>query len=153
MKSTDKTHDETRDRILDAALELFARDGYAEVSVREITAKADTHLSAINYHFGDKHNLYMEVFRSRWLPRARKILDALEEATANGPISPDRLIGIMARGFIGDFPSYNQAICFHQLIAREIAQPGEAADFIFQQVQRPLFDLLIKQLTPWLRLP
>lgn len=76
MKTADKhtatKNDDTKERLLDAALDLFAVHGYAEVSVRQITARAGTHLSAVNYHFGDKRNLYLEVFRSRWLPRAQK---------------------------------------------------------------------------------
>ena len=52
------------------AEQLFAQKGFAAVSVREITAAADTNLAAINYHFGNKMNLYLSVFKERWVPRA-----------------------------------------------------------------------------------
>lgn len=150
VSSDTKNQDDTKERLLDAALDLFAMNGYAEVSVRQITARAGTHLSAVNYHFGDKRNLYLEVFRSRWLPRAQRIRRSLEQASAQGSLEPSELIRLLAKGFITGFPSYNEAIRFHQLIAREMAQPGEAYDFIFEKAQSPLFEFLINQLTPQL---
>ena len=46
--------DETRERILDAAQELFAAKGFAGTSVREITRLAEVNVAAIHYHFGTK---------------------------------------------------------------------------------------------------
>jgi len=67
MNQVNKT-DPTKERILNEAEALFAQKGYHAVSVREITTAAECNLAAINYHFGNKQNLYMEVFRSRWIP-------------------------------------------------------------------------------------
>ena len=49
--------DSTRDRILAAAEELFARTGVATTSLRAITALARVNLAAVNYHFGSKDGL------------------------------------------------------------------------------------------------
>ena len=68
-----------RDRILDTAEELFAQNGYYAVSVRQITAAAECNLAAVNYHFGNKKNLYLEVFRSRWVPRAQRLHECFVE--------------------------------------------------------------------------
>ena len=46
----------TRDRILDAAEELFAEQGFAS-SLRNITSSAGVNLAAVNYHFGSKEEL------------------------------------------------------------------------------------------------
>lgn len=56
--------DPTRERLLNEAERLFAGKGYDAVSLREITTAAGTHLAAVNYHFGSKENLYLEVFAS-----------------------------------------------------------------------------------------
>ncbi len=48
---------ETRQKILDAATEMFAANGYDGVSVRDIAAKAGVNVGAISYHFGGKENL------------------------------------------------------------------------------------------------
>jgi AcrR family transcriptional regulator len=73
--------DSTKDRILAAAEELFARTGVARTSLRAITALARVNLAAVNYHFGSKDGLVEEVYRRRLEPlnRARLAnLDRLE---------------------------------------------------------------------------
>ena len=54
-----------RERLLDAAEELFAEHGFNGASVRDITTKANGNVAAVNYHFGSKENLYHEVFLRR----------------------------------------------------------------------------------------
>lgn len=51
-----------RQRLLDAALEVFATKGYASASTREICRLAGANVSAIHYYFGDKASLYRELF-------------------------------------------------------------------------------------------
>jgi len=55
----------TKQRILGAAEELFARHGFAGASLRQVTSAAHVNLAAVNYHFGSKENLINEVFRRR----------------------------------------------------------------------------------------
>ncbi len=45
---------ETKTKILDVAEQLFASHGFAETSLRGITAKAEVNLASVNYHFGSK---------------------------------------------------------------------------------------------------
>jgi len=58
---TSKDSQATRAKLLAAAGRLFAEKGYKGVTVREIVKEADTHLSALNYHFRTKEHLYREV--------------------------------------------------------------------------------------------
>jgi TetR/AcrR family transcriptional regulator, regulator of cefoperazone and chloramphenicol sensitivity len=53
---------EARNRLLDAALTLFAEQGFAKTSTREIALAAQVNISAIRYYFGDKAGLYRAVF-------------------------------------------------------------------------------------------
>ncbi|HEX7338699.1 MAG TPA: TetR/AcrR family transcriptional regulator [Rhodanobacteraceae bacterium] len=55
----------TKQRILDAAEELFARHGFTGASLRQVTSRAKVNLAAVNYHFGSKDRLIEEVFRRR----------------------------------------------------------------------------------------
>lgn len=55
-----------RDRLLQAAAELFAARGYDGTAVRGIVARAGTNLNAVNYYFGGKRALYLEVMRSQF---------------------------------------------------------------------------------------
>ena len=73
----------TRDRLLDAAEQLFAEHGFADASLRQITALAEANVASVNYHFGAKEDLYEAVFLRRIRPmnleRTRR-LDALANA-------------------------------------------------------------------------
>ncbi len=54
-----------KDRILDAAEQLFARHGFYGVSVRDITKAADVDVALVSYHFGGKRELFAAVFQRR----------------------------------------------------------------------------------------
>jgi AcrR family transcriptional regulator len=47
----------TRERLIDAAIDLFGERGFAETSVQALTAAARANLAAVNYHFGSKEGL------------------------------------------------------------------------------------------------
>ena len=73
---------DTKKKILDAAEELFADQGFASTSLRDITTEADVNLAAVNYHFGSKLDLLRAVFARRLGPvNAERLerLDALED--------------------------------------------------------------------------
>ncbi|WP_295534836.1 CerR family C-terminal domain-containing protein [uncultured Pseudacidovorax sp.] len=53
---------EARQRLLLAALALFADQGFAKTSTRAIAAAADMNIGAISYYFGDKAGLYAACF-------------------------------------------------------------------------------------------
>ncbi|MDZ7891690.1 MAG: CerR family C-terminal domain-containing protein [Rhodoferax sp.] len=69
---------EARNRLLDAALQLFAEQGFAKTSIREIAQAAQTNVASISYYFGDKAGLYRAVFSD---PRT------------NPPVPPEALEG------------------------------------------------------------
>ncbi len=52
-------------RILDAAEERFARNGFHGVSVRDITDAAGVDVALVSYHFGGKRELFAAVFQRR----------------------------------------------------------------------------------------
>jgi AcrR family transcriptional regulator len=52
---------ETRDKILDAARELFISEGYEGVSMRRVAEKIEYSPTAIYVHFADKNELFHEL--------------------------------------------------------------------------------------------
>jgi len=48
---------DTKQKILDPAERVFAQQGYAATSLRQIIAQAGVNLAAIHYHFGSKEEL------------------------------------------------------------------------------------------------
>ena len=55
---------DTRTALIEAAIKLFSSRGYEAVSTREIADAAAVNLGAIQYHFGNKANLFIEMVRS-----------------------------------------------------------------------------------------
>lgn len=53
----------TRERILDVALDLFVRKGYAETSLREIAAELGFSKAALYYHFESKQDILLALHR------------------------------------------------------------------------------------------
>lgn len=86
---------DTKERILDAAEELFANNGITGTSLRVVTRTAGVNLAAIHYHFGSKERLCQEVFARRIAPVNRERLRRLDEieAAAGGDTPPvDKII-------------------------------------------------------------
>jgi AcrR family transcriptional regulator len=57
-ESPGRDPDATRERILDAALRVFAQKGYHEASVDEIVAESNTSKGSIYFHFPNKQALF-----------------------------------------------------------------------------------------------
>jgi len=57
----ERVKSETRDKILDAARELFITEGYEGVSMRRVAEKIEYSPTAIYVHFADKQDLFHEL--------------------------------------------------------------------------------------------
>lgn len=83
---------DTRTLLLAAARPLFARQGFAGTSVREITRAAGVNLGAVTYHFGSKQALYEEVLARA----ARPLVEAVGGPEGAGASGRDATDGIEA---------------------------------------------------------
>ena len=81
----------TRDRLLDVAERLFAQRGIDATSLRAITTAANANLASVNYHFGSKDELFLEVLARRIAPvnaeRLRLLNIAEKQANGNPSVS------------------------------------------------------------------
>ncbi len=81
----------SHDRILKAAKNLFAQNGYENASTVAIAREAGTSESQLMKHFGSKQGLLLAIFDRGW----NNILDRVK-ATNHGATPADRLIGMLA---------------------------------------------------------
>jgi len=113
------------ERILAAAESLFAMQGYAEVSLRQITAKAKVNLAAVNYHYYDKEALYREILTRHLRQVNARRLALLAEAEARAhPHSPPvrEIVQALARPlFMPDEGLGSQAV---MLLGRLLVEPA-----------------------------
>jgi AcrR family transcriptional regulator len=130
--------DLTKARLLEAAGEEFADKGYELARVRAICDRAGANLAAINYHFGAKEQLYMEVLRE-----AHKCgLERQEELTATGASSAQRLRGFI-RHFLERVLAMNRPEDWqHRVMLREMLAPTPFSEVLVREGIRPRFERL-----------
>jgi TetR/AcrR family transcriptional regulator, regulator of cefoperazone and chloramphenicol sensitivity len=63
VQHTRSSRDDTRRKILQAAGRIFAERGFDAATIKQITDAAKVNVAAVNYHFGSKRKLYLEVLR------------------------------------------------------------------------------------------
>jgi AcrR family transcriptional regulator len=123
----------TKDRVLDAAERLFARDGFEATSLRAITAEANVNLAAVNYHFQSKEALVQAVIGRRMGPvnaRRLALLDAYEGEAGAAPVPLEKIIDAFLRPVVEMVGS--QAHEFVPLIGRLYTEPGDFSERIFK---------------------
>lgn len=114
-------HFSTKERILAAAEELFAKHGFAEASLREVTRAAQVNLAAVNYHFGSKENLINEVFRRRLDELSGNRLHALE-SVRGGSDALDRTLEAFIQPALQLSRQQPGGASFIKLLARAYAE-------------------------------
>jgi AcrR family transcriptional regulator len=70
--------EQTQERIVNAALALFAARGYEGTSISAVAAHARVSRAAVFWHFGDKEGLFRETFRRMLMPFFTEIAANLE---------------------------------------------------------------------------
>ncbi|HTQ03625.1 MAG TPA: TetR/AcrR family transcriptional regulator [Polyangiaceae bacterium] len=73
----ERERQELRQRILDAARELFAARGYESVTMREIARRIEYSATALYKHFADKEALVRELCRHDFDALAQRLLEAV----------------------------------------------------------------------------
>jgi AcrR family transcriptional regulator len=89
---------ETRSRILEAALELFAASGFDGASTRTIAERAGVNLPAIQYYFGSKEGLYravVEQIGEQMQAGVAPVATRVRRALASGQASRRQLINLL----------------------------------------------------------
>src|ERR1700733_3936864 len=128
--------DDTRTKLLDAAGQVFAESGFQAATVREICARAGVNIALVNYHFGDKLELYTEVLRHSVGASGNGIINQAMASTAPPNEAFRELIhAMLLRVCRGDRPGWH-----FQLMMHEFAQPTPAMANVIDETMRPVYD-------------
>jgi AcrR family transcriptional regulator len=87
--------EDTRERLLDAAEELFSERDFSAVSIREISSRASVGSAALNYHFGSKHDLIGQMLRRRIRSVNRERLRLLDKIESRSNKRPPTLCEVL----------------------------------------------------------
>jgi AcrR family transcriptional regulator len=132
-----KEAEETKKRLIDAAEELFARKGFDGTAIRDITTKAGRYSAAINYFFGDKRELYEELFRLRLREMRDSRLKAIEAVMKSRP-TLEQLFHAYSVDFLKPFSDPQQSQRFMQLFFREMAEQRLPKNMFLDEMAAPI---------------
>ena len=90
-----KKNKEPRQRILDAAVSLFAQKGYAGVGVREIAKAADVNIAMISYYFEGKLGILKAIIEE-FFTHYSEILSDIDDQSK----SPEECVRLMVQRLV-----------------------------------------------------
>lgn len=140
----------TRERILDAAEELFAQQGYEGVSVRKIMGQAEADVSLAYYHFKSKRDLFDQVMlrRVEHLNAIRlEALEAVEKRHADDAPTVEEIIDAFTHPLLDVLATEHEEWKYYfQLIAQINNSPEWGGELMTRY-----FDPLVKRFIEALR--
>ena len=125
---------ETRERLLEAAGEVFAERGFRAATVREICRRARANVAAVNYHFHDKERLYAAVFEYAGSHARQE--DSTAVAGGEKAKAEERLRQFIRSYFRRIFDTGRPA-WLSKLVVREMTEPTNMLDAIVNKLARP----------------
>ena len=136
---------EARNRLLDAALALFAEKGFAKTSTREIALAAQINIASISYYFGDKAGLYKAVFTD---PRSNPTVPPEDIDNPAHPL--EWALGNLMRSFVEPLKQGHMIQQCMKLHFREMLEPTgiwqEEVDSHIKPAHNALVAALCRQL-------
>jgi AcrR family transcriptional regulator len=130
---------DTRERLLDAAGQVFSEAGFRSATVREIVRRAGANIAAVNYHFRDKEGLYAAVLE-------HSAREAVAKYPPHGGLqpgaTPEEQLHAFVRAFLLRIFDKGQQSVHGRLMAREMIEPTRALGRIVEQVIRPMYGRL-----------
>ncbi len=143
-----------QDRLIEAAEDLFCRRGFNETSVRDIAAASGCNVASVNYYFGGKENLYIEVWRRRLAQVKDTRLTSIEKVmSAGGSPRLEDLLRSYAISFLGPLIEGDWQCRFINLMAREMMDPHLPRGTLLNEMATPVMSALgaaLRELCPWL---
>lgn len=131
----------TREALLLAAGEVFAQRGFRTATIREICQRAGANVAAVNYHFGDKERLYLEVLRYA-SGRAEERYPAELDATSTAP--PRIQLRRFVHNFLLRLLDSGPCAWHGKLLAMEMIDPIPALDTLIAERIRPMSETLLR---------
>lgn len=139
-----------RERLLEAAVDIFGKHGYEAATTRMITAEAGANIAAIPYYFGGKEGLYravithvVEIFNQE----IGGLLEDIQAISLTGDIDRNlalsklqHLIEKLIQLVVGS----SQGQRFARIIMREQTNPSSDYDQIYSGFMEPVLNTVAK---------
>ncbi|MGC8916779.1 MAG: TetR family transcriptional regulator [Thermoanaerobaculum sp.] len=140
--------EETRQRLLQVATELFARQGFADTTVRELAQGARCNVAAISYHFGSKEKLYeavmVQTFRELAGRRVASLRAVLDEN--HGRPTLEAVLASFASAFLDPLLAEEGAELRLRLLLQEMVRQLLPPDLMHRELVAPVSEVLTEAL-------
>lgn len=142
VSNASRKGDQSRQRILEAALIEFGAAGFRSTTTRRIAERASTTLPPLNYYFGSKEGLYRACAEEIVSRYGQATHDAVARArqTIESPSGPEEaretLKNLMAAS-VELILGSDAYILGNGIIARELAEPGPAFEIFYDRLWLP----------------
>lgn len=123
-----------KNKILEAASLIFSEKGFQNTTVRDICQKADTYQLSINYHFGNKENLFKEVLLKTYQDTHE--IDLIEKTRG---LSPEKQLEEVIRLRVNSVFSKGSEGLYFKIVAKEISNNY---DKVVEIMNDPLLEYL-----------
>ena len=143
-RPTDIGNEKTRERLLEAAGEVFAEQGFRTATIREICTRADANVAAVKYHFGDKEGLYSEVLRFAHGCAIAKYPPSLG-LPADAPA--EKRLYTFVLSFLQRLLDEGRPAWHAKIMSREMAEPTGAMNTLVEEQVRPHFGFVRQVVT------
>ena len=130
----------TQQKLLDAALQAFAENGFKGTSTRDIAERAGVHHPLITYHFKNKEELWRAA-ADRVFSRFIRILEDTRDK--NESAKPRERMAAMIRSYVL-YASENPAL--HKVLLQESSHSNPRLDWLIETYMRPLFAVTVSDL-------
>lgn len=130
-----QAQEQTRERLLNVARQVFSEQGFQGATVREICRRADANVAAVNYHFGSKDGLLAEALNFTQLK-------TLQTENAQVDACPKVRLRLFIHAFLSMLLDESHPSSPCQIMARELANPSPALDQIVREALSPLHTFL-----------
>jgi len=133
----------TKEKILEAAGDIFGREGFKATTIRRIAEVAQVNVAAINYHFRDKQGLYTAVLEHVFHTGFTRFPS---HGGIDSGMPPERQLFIFIRSMFYRLLSregWGGRDGKGRLIARELLDPSPAFEAMLDQYIKPHKDLLL----------
>lgn len=127
---------DARDRLLDAAEKLFSERGFAGTSVRDLTTAAGCNIAAVNYHFGGKDKLYIEMFRRHMEGVFADHRANIEKVMTSDNPTLEKLLGTLIRAALEDLTEADGKIPMLKLTVQESLNPQLEEEIVALEMVR-----------------
>ena len=128
-----------QERLLDAAEELFCEHGFEGTSVRELAASANCNIASVNYYFGGKEKLYIEVWRRHLVQMRDARVASIDKIMSQSQAPPrlEELLTSFANAFIEPMADESRSRRLMKLMAREMIDQRLPGNMFVEEIVTP----------------